>query len=150
MSLESALTDRYALWHQVLCDLFGYEAATPTRPPRTRNELAFRAVRPARGRIQPVGVDIRETWLPGADPDLGITLHDCFLFSASWHAQVAPDAGPTGAERLDVERDKPAELVVHRHPLGEPNDVRQPAAPLRHPQAWVTAVEEAIAAYYGY
>lgn len=95
-------------------------------------------------------MDIRETWLPGDDRDLGITLHDCFLFSASWHAQVARDAGAVGAERLDVERSKSAALVVHRHPLGEPNDVRQPAAPLRHPQAWVTALEEVIADYYGY
>jgi hypothetical protein len=41
-------------------------------------------------------------------------------------------------------------LIVHRHPLGEPNHVRLPAAPLRHPNAWVQQLEELLAAHYGY
>jgi hypothetical protein len=50
----------------------------------------------------------------------------------------------TGADRLDVDRRKPRELMVHRHPLGEPNDSRVPAAPLVAPERWIEHVEALI------
>jgi hypothetical protein len=150
MSVDSVLTERYALWRQILCDDFGYEETSPGRLPGSIFELALRAVRPAFPPVQPVVVEIHETWLAGDDPELGLVMYGCFLAVASWHAQVVPSAGDIGAERLDVDRRKPVKLRVHIHPLGSQNDVRLPAAPLRHPEAWVQRIEETIAAHYGY
>jgi hypothetical protein len=150
MSVESALANRYALWHRVLCDDFGYEEVAPVRPPRSENELVIRAVRPPFEPVEAVAIDVRETWLPGDDPDLGLALHGCFLTISSWHAQVNIETGTAGAERLDVDRNKSPGVRIHRHPLGESNDVREPAAPLKHPDAWVQHLEEVIAQYYGY
>jgi hypothetical protein len=150
MTVASALADRYAMWHALLCEDYGYEETEPVRPPSSAYELALRAVRPAWPPVQAVVFDVRETWLPGADPELGLTLHGCFLATSAWHAQVLAGAGAEGAERLDVDRSKPPELWVHRHPLGQPNDIRVPAAPLKHPDAWVLHIEELVATHYGY
>lgn len=151
MTIRSVLAERYALWFQLLCEDYGYEEASPARPTRSANELAFRAVRPPFDPVEAVTVDIREVWVPGNDPTaLGLQLHGCFLFASSWHAQVVPGAGDRGAERLDVDRSKEHRLWVHRHPLGASNGVRVPAAPLRHPASWVEHLEDAIAAQYGY
>jgi hypothetical protein len=150
MSVESALADRYSLWRQLLCEDFGYQEQAPGRLPRSRNEFVLRAVRPGFLPVEPVTVEIRETWRIGTDSWLGIDLHGCFLLAASWHAQVVAGQGDEGSERLDVDRTKSQELWVHRHPLGEPNQIREPAAPLKHPDAWVQHVEELIAEHYGY
>ncbi len=150
MTVASALADRYVIWHALLCEDYGYKETQPVRPPSSAYELALRAVRPAWPPVQAVVFDVRETWLPGADPELGLTLYGCLLDTSGWHAQIVAGAGAKGAERLDVDRSKPRELWVHRHPFGQPNDVRLPAAPLKHPDAWVLRVEELIAAYYGY
>lgn len=150
MSVESALADRYSLWLRLLCEDFGYHEEAPVRPPRSRNELAFRAVRPRFAPVESVSVEIRETWRFGRDLELGIDLHGCFLVAASWHAQVVVAQGDEGGERLDVDRTKSRDLWIHRHPLGHPNHVRQQAAQLKHPDAWVQHLEELIAAHYGY
>jgi hypothetical protein len=47
--------------------------------------------------------------------------------------------------RLDVDRRKVSGLVVHEHPLGSPNHVRVPAAPLVSPERWIHDVEVVIA-----
>jgi hypothetical protein len=89
--------------------------------------------------------------LPGRDPNgLGLELDDCHLFLSAWHAQLVADAGPHGAERLDVDRRKRPTLIVHRHPLGKPNSEREPAAPLKHPAAWIAHVELLIAEAFGF
>lgn len=150
MSVESALADRYSLWLQLLCEDFGYEAEASARPPRSRDELVIRAVRPGLYPAEPVSVEVRETWQMGPDFELGIELHGCFLRAASWHAQIVADQGDEGSERLDVDRNKSSDLWVHRHPLGQPNDVRDPAAPLKHPDAWVKHLEDLVAEHYGY
>jgi hypothetical protein len=56
--------------------------------------------------------------------------------------------GEEGAERLDVDRCKPSELIIHRHPFGSPNDERKPAGGLRAPEAWVQDVESISAERY--
>lgn len=89
-------------------------------------------------------IDIVELWLSGADPDgLKLVMHGCHLFAAGWHAQIAQDE--SGAERLDVDRAKSRRLMIHRHPFGRPNDVREPDAPLLAPEAWMVRVEECAA-----
>ena len=47
MTVASALADRYAMWHALLCEDYGYEETQPVRPPSSAYELALRAVRPA-------------------------------------------------------------------------------------------------------
>jgi hypothetical protein len=95
MTVTSALANRYAMWHAVLCEDYGYEETQPVRPPGSAYELALRAVRPAWPPVQAVVFDVRETWLPGADPELGLTLHGCFLAISGWHAQVLATVSPT-------------------------------------------------------
>lgn len=150
MSVKSALADRYSLWLRLLCEDFGYQEQALGRSPRSGNEFVLRAVRPGFGPVHPVTVEIHETWRTGSDSEFGIDLHGCFLLAASWHAQVVAGRGDEGSERLDVDRTKGSGLRVHRHPLGEPNHVREPAAPLKHPDAWVQHLEELIAERYGY
>ena len=148
MSIESALTDRYALWHTLLVADFGYEEAEPSRPPLSDSDLALRAVRPPFGAAPAIAIDVWERWLMGADPTLGLDVDGCWLMGSGWHAQIAPADGDRGAERLDVDRRKKPSLWVHRHPLGQPNRVRLPAAPLIHPDAWVQHVEGVILGQY--
>jgi hypothetical protein len=150
MSVESALADRYSLWWRLLCEDFGYWEEAPGRSPRSRNEFVLRTMRPGFDPVQPVVVEVRETWQMGPDLELGIELHGCFLLTASWHAQIVANQGDGGSERLDVDRTKSTDLWVHRHLLGEPNEVRQRAAPLKHPNAWVQHIERLIAEHYGY
>lgn len=151
MSIDSVLDSRYALWHDLLVNDFGYYEVAPPRPPMSDFELVIRAVRPQWGEVAPVTFDIRETWLVGTDRRLGIEHDDCMLVAASWNAQIVEDNGDgLGAERLDVDRGKPQPLWVHRHPLGEVNETREPAAALRHPAAWLEHIEAEIAKHYGY
>jgi excisionase family DNA binding protein len=83
----------------------------------------------------------------GADPDgLGLEQHGCHLAGSSWHAQLLP--GEDGAERMDVDRFKPSELIIHRHPFGSRNDVRESAGDLPAPEAWVQDVETIAAEHY--
>src|SRR4051794_34243585 len=146
MTVSSALSDRAALWGDLLGD-YGYGPGVPSRPPLSTNELVVVAKRPGYEPVEPVLVEIRETWQDGPDPqELGLVQHGCHLRISSWHAQIAN--GETGAERLDVDRRKPSHLIIHRHPLGAVNGVREPAAPLIHPDKWVEHIEHLIADFY--
>lgn len=151
MSVDSVLDGRYALWRELLCDDYGYEEDYHTRPPASRHELAFRAVRPGYSALPAIAVDIRELWMPGRDPHgLGLEDDDCFLSLAAWHAQLVAAAGAEGAERLDVDRRKQPPHITHRHPFGQANCKREPAAPLKHPAAWIAHVELLIAEAFGF
>ena len=143
MSLASALRNRSALWHDVL-DSFGYRFAEPRRRTGNLAELSVRAVRPI-DYIGPAAViDVFEALVAGDDPDsLGVKDDGCHLHAASWHAQIAP-TGDIGADRVDLHRAKPRPLAIHRHPFGQPNEVRLPAASLFVPARWVEHVEEVI------
>jgi len=145
MTIASALRERVARWNDEL-DGYGYVLGPPGRAATQLAEMVVSARRPTTYGGPPAKIEVRELWVPGADPDgLDLEAHGCYLHTASWHAQIF-DSGDTGAERLDVDRRKPRELIVHRHPLGEPNDRRDPAAPLAAPERWIESVEALILA----
>jgi hypothetical protein len=56
MTVASALAERYAMWHALLCEDYGYEETQPVRPPNSAYEFALRAVRPAWPPVQAVWV----------------------------------------------------------------------------------------------
>ena len=92
-------------------------------------------------------IEVVEKWTEGPDPDgLGLEQHGCHLEASSWHAQLGP--GEQGAERMDVDRRKPADLILHRHPFGSPNDEREPERDMDAPEAWITHVEGLSANLY--
>lgn len=99
---------------------YGYELLAPGREPASAGEFVFRARRPTHYGGPPAMIDVRELWVPGADPGgLGLEQHGCHLEVGGWHAQLR--AGEEiGAMRLDVDRRKKPELVVHEHPFGRP------------------------------
>lgn len=131
------------MWHELL-DRFGYAAVEPPGLARPPSQLRIRALRPADDAGPAAVIDILEEWATGGDPDgLGVEEDDCHLQAASWHAQIA-QGGDVGAERIDLQRAKPRPLIIHRHPFGEPNEVRVPAAPLLVPARWVAHVERLI------
>lgn len=141
MSVESVLADRYVLWTEELYD-WGYVIEEHPRP-AAPNEILIRARRPELYGDPSVTIDIAEAWADGADPDgLRITSSGCFLVGSSWHAQFPP-AGAVGAERFDVDRTKLASLIVHRHPLGQPNEVRE-GARWQRPETWLGHIERLI------
>lgn len=88
------------------------------------SELRVRAVRPQHYGGPAAVIDVHELWVSGSDPDgLGLEHEGCHLLASSWHAQITA-TGDLGAERLDLDRAKTTALVIHRHPHGEPNEVR--------------------------
>jgi hypothetical protein len=145
VSQASVVGDRYARWANALWK-HGYRVE---RHPKVGTSIGAGTVG-LRGRrrsfpgVPSVVVDIVELWLSGADPDgLKLAMHGCHLFAAGWHAQIAQNE--LGAERLDVDRAKSRRLMIHRHPFGRPNDVREPEALLFAPEAWMVRVEECAA-----
>jgi hypothetical protein len=143
MTVESVLRERAARWTDEL-DAYGYVLEPPGPAVTSLAEMAVAARRPTTYGGPPAKIEVHELWLQGDDPDgLGLEAHGCHLRMASWHAQIL-DEGATGAERFDVDRRKPPELFVHRHPLGELNERREPAAPLMAPERWIEHVEGLI------
>ena len=140
MTIASVLRERTTRWRDEL-DGYGYVPSDAARPASRLGELMVSAARPTTYGGPAARLDIRELWLPGRDPDgLGFEAQGCHLHVASWHAQIL-DRGTEGAERLDVDRRKPTDLFVHRHPFGEPNERRVPAAPLVAPERWIEEIE---------
>jgi hypothetical protein len=142
MTVSSVLDDRYARWANELFD-WGYVAEKPPRPCEYR-QIRLRAVRSREFGPPAIGIDIHELWLPGSDPHaLGTDHHGCHLHHSGWSAQIG---GPSeeDTERHDVDREKPKHLIIHRHPIGQPNKVRQPAA-LLQPEAWLAGIDEIVA-----
>jgi len=81
---------------------------------------------------------------PGSDPDgLRLETEGCYMHGSSWNAQIDGEQ-PEDAERLDVDRSKPRRLMIHRHPYGYCNDVREPAEHLAAPERWFQEVEEIV------
>lgn len=143
MSVRSVLGNRIARWSRVL-DLHGYLLETAGRATTQPGELALRARRPDLYGDPHVLLDIRELWLGGPDPD-GLRLENqgCHMQRISWNAQIDGEQ-PEDAERLDVDRSKPRHLMIHRHPHGQPNHVREPAPLLTSPERWLAEVEEIV------
>ncbi len=127
---------------------YGYELLPPGRVAEGSGEFALRARRPTHYGGPPATIDVRELWMPGADPDgLGLEQHGCYLEISGWHAQLL-GSGDIGAMRVDVDRRKEPALVIHEHPLGRPNQVRVAAAPLVSPERWIHQVEVGILDLY--
>jgi hypothetical protein len=107
-------------------------------------EFALRARRPTLYGDPGVLLDVRELWLLGSDPDgLGLEAEGHHTQASSWNAQIDGDR-PEDAERLDVDRSKPPRLIIHSHPYGQPNAVREPAQRLAAPERWLQEVEEIV------
>jgi hypothetical protein len=143
VSIASALRSRATSWHDVLHS-FGYRVLGRSLAEVRLGTLEIRAERPEDYGGPEAAVEIYELWREGDDPDaLGTEHEGCFLAASSWHAQITP-TGDLGAERLDLDRSKPAALLIHRHPYGSSNAVRVPAAPLIVPAQWLVHLEELI------
>jgi hypothetical protein len=142
MTIRSIVTERYARWAETLFKHGYMIEGNPTLPTSTATGVV--GLRGRRRRdlgAPPVVIDIAEAWSEGPDPDgLGLEDHGCHLAGSGWHAQL--ETGDRGAERLDVDRTKPTELIIHRHPFGSSNEVRKPERDLRSPEAWVLDIEQ--------
>lgn len=147
MTIHRLLTNRIVRWGRVI-DLHGYLVEAPDRAITQLGEFALRARRPALYGDPSVLLDVRELWLPGPDPDgLRLEAEGCHMRGGSWNAQVDGER-PEDAERLDVDRSKPRRLIIHNHPYGQPNAVREPAQRLTAPERWLQEVEEIV--FQGY
>ncbi|HYB31730.1 MAG TPA: hypothetical protein VEF89_34430 [Solirubrobacteraceae bacterium] len=126
MTQASVVQHRSGLWVTEVQD-WGYEIRTPPDAGVVEGQLVVAARRRAEFGLPEVEITIRELWLPGRDPDrLSPVLEGCYLHSHSWHAQFDPARGDVAAERLDLDRSKARSLWLHRHPLGQPNEVKDP------------------------
>ena len=147
MTIHSLLTNRIVRWGRVI-DLHGYLVEPADHAMGLFGEFALRARRPALYGDPSVLLDVRELWLPGPDPDgLRQEAEDCHLRGSSWNAQIDGER-PEDAERLDVDRSKPRRLIIHRHPHGQPNEVREAARRLAAPERWLQEVEEIVYRYH--
>ena len=143
MNVHSLLTNRIVRWGRVV-DLHGYLVEPADHAMAQFGEFALRARRPVLYGDPRVLLDVRELWLPGPDPDgLRLEAEGCHLQGSSWNAQVDGER-PEDAERLDVDRSKPCRLIIHRHPYGQANEVREPAQYLAAPERWLQEVEEIV------
>ena len=127
MTQTSVVEHRGGLWVAELQD-WGYDIQRSRDNEVVEGELVVAARRWGELGLPGVEVTVRELWLPGRDPE-GFSsqlVEGCYLHSHSWHAQFDRAGGDVAAERLDLDRGKPRGLWLHRHPLGEANEVRQP------------------------
>lgn len=146
MTTLSFLLGRVARWWRIL-DLYAYELARSSEVHANESLLRLHAARPALLGGPRTRIDVREIWRPGRDPQaLTPTVEGNHLQRASWHAQIG-GRDTTNAERLDIDRTKPAELMRHRHPYGSSNDVRQ-ATTISTPEAWLLQIETTVALHY--
>lgn len=143
MTIHSLLTNRIVRWGRVI-DLHGYLVEAPGRAMGQLGECALRARRPTTYGDPSVLLDVHELWLPGPDPDgLRLEAEGCYMQASSWNAQIDGQR-PEDAERLDVDRSKPRRLIIHRHPHGQPNEIREPAQRLAAPERWLQEIEEIV------
>jgi hypothetical protein len=143
VSSEEILKARTAHWCGLFVD-WGYEIKDPPRSPILPDSVFVFARRPTAYGGPPLTATIEERWLEGSDPDgLRLELGSCYLAHSSWHAQFddVEEGADRFAERLDVDRTKPADLKIHRHPFGAPNATRIPESNLVAPDVWLEGVE---------
>jgi hypothetical protein len=143
MTVSSLLTHRTARWGEIF-ELHGYLVEQPTSAAARLGELSLRARRPAPYGDLSAVLDVRELWVPGRDPDgLRLEAEGCYMHGGSWNAQIG-GGRPEDAERLDVDRAKQRDLMIHHHPYGQPNEVREQVRVLPAPERWVREIEEII------
>jgi hypothetical protein len=145
MSISSALTHRAHQWCETLVK-HGYLISALTVDV-SGGSLHIRARRSSLYGGPRTTIDVSEVWAPGMDPCAVMpALDNCYLHRCSWHAQI-DGPGAVNAERLDVERSKPAPLVRHRHPHGQLNAVRQ-ATTMSTPGVWLAHVDTIVSTLY--
>lgn len=145
MTISDALTHTVGVWRHVLekhvYDLTAIDTIDQA------GVLRLRAERPAWYGGPATIVNVYEVWDAGPDPDsLMPTIAGHHLARGSWHAQIG-GADAVHAYRVDVDRAKPTPLMLHCHPHGHTNSVREPTA-ISTPAAWMWAVEEVVATLY--
>lgn len=148
MSQDSIVGRRLFDWHNS-CLAFGFDIEPPFSASSLSSlapgEVGFRATRQATvdGKPTTISLDVGELWLPGDNPAYSgtkLNAEGCHVSVLSWHAQVGPNSGARGAERLDVGEGHDEHPRIHRHPYGEKNEVRLPAE-LAVPSGLVEPVE---------
>ncbi|HEV7941931.1 MAG TPA: hypothetical protein VGP17_03915 [Solirubrobacteraceae bacterium] len=145
MSISIALEHRFAQWCGTLIQ-HGY-TLKDSYVNVSGGSLWICAVRPVLHGGPPTTIYVWEVWLVGIDPDgLMPALDGCHLHHCSWHAQIG-GSGAIDAERLDVDRSKPAGLRRHRHPHGQPNAKRERTT-ISTPGAWLVHVETIVSTLY--
>ena len=143
MSRESIVKHRIGLWVPLL-QAYGWEVDTlAAAGPHGRFEIQARRQYSS----TPLSATITEVWFHGRrDPDrLFSSEQGCYLHSLTWHAQFGVSGHAEDALRYDVSRKKPPELMVHEHPIGKKNDVRERLPRLGTPEDWLVRVEEFLA-----
>lgn len=152
MSLDSIVGKRFFDWHNA-CLAFGFDIDPPfsasTLSSLAPGEVGFRATRHATvgGKPTTITLDVSELWLAGDHQIDGwkkLNAEGCHVGVLSWHAQVGPNSGARGAERLDVGEQHDEHPRIHRHPYGEENDVRLPAE-LAVPSGWLGRLNDLLA-----
>lgn len=148
MSLDSIVTARLFLWINA-CAAWGFDEIQPPfdefgLAERAPGEVAFYANRDAIVEGRSLRVSL-EAWRPGDDPEGDHRLHaeGCHVSVLSWHLQVGAINGDRGAERLDIGPEDDTHPRIHRHPYGEPNDVRE-TAQLPPPEVWLHHANQAL------
>ena len=145
MTLEIALTHRCAEWSELLrrhaYDLMRLEVELQL------GEIRLQASRPRRLGGPATSLHVVELWRPGEDPlELGPSPDGCYLHACSWHAQIG-GAGSRVAERFDLDRSKPPVQMRHRHPYGQPNNIREPMT-ASTPAAWLLRLDTILSSLY--
>jgi len=144
VSQHSIINTRLFLWINA-CEAWGFDEIVPLfdergLAERAPGEVSFCASRDAviDGRSVRVTLSVSEAWLPGDDPegDHRLRAEGCHVPRLNWHLQVGAIAGDRGAERLDVGPEDDKHPRIHRHPYGQPNEIREPTE-LPPPDAWL-------------
>jgi len=150
VSWDSILDERIAEWSDA-CLAWDFELR-----PEFSSELldnfengyfALHAEREAvvAGEVLRITLTIEETWSDLPHPkDSRLDRHGGSLRVLRWHAQVGPHTGAEGAERLDVILEPDDEHpLIHRHPYGEPSDIRQ-ADEFRHADGFLHRLNQEL------
>jgi len=94
-------------------------------------------------------LDVSEGWVdrerlltyPPSRRKAVASVERCTLEMARWHAQFGRVLHDRGARRLDVDRRKRPELLIHEHPFGQSNGFRLAVPHLPEPSVWLTRLE---------
>jgi hypothetical protein len=148
-----ALSARLSVWQDAF-DRLGYEPAQMEAEERTspggdtRWLLLAHAARSRTYGGVAASIDVREEWQAEAAAQRGLpSVGGWHLQQATYHAQVG-GSDPSRAERIDVDPRGGPHPLIHRHPYGRPNDVREPLEGVPPPAQLLNRVEEIVISAY--
>lgn len=128
-------------------DLHGWQLTAPAQIDAGFGLFRLRGFRPVMYGGPTAAITVREIWRAGRDEQRIVsTVEGHHLERASWHAQIEGD-GAICSERVDIDRTKAPWLMRHRHPYGEPNNVRE-VTTISTPEAYLNQVETDIGLLY--